>query len=41
VLDPRLATASYRGILLATLPPMRRTVEFDEVEAFLRDALAD
>jgi ATP-dependent DNA helicase DinG len=40
VLDPRLATASYRGVLLATLPPMRRTVEFSEVEEFLRDALA-
>jgi len=40
VLDPRLATASYRGVLLATLPPMRRTVERSEVEAFLREALA-
>ena len=27
VLDPRLATASYRDVLLSTLPPMRRTVE--------------
>ena len=40
VLDPRLATASYRGVLLSTLPPMRRTVERTEVEEFLRDALA-
>ena len=39
VLDPRLATASYRGVLLATLPPMRRTVDMSEVEAFLRQAL--
>jgi len=41
VLDPRLATASYRGVLLATLPPMRRTVERSEVEDFLRQALAE
>jgi ATP-dependent DNA helicase DinG len=41
VLDPRLATASYRGVLLATLPPMRRTVDRSEVEAFLRRALED
>jgi ATP-dependent DNA helicase DinG len=41
VLDPRLATASYRGVLLSTLPPMRRTVERSEVEAFLRLALED
>ena len=39
VLDPRLATASYRGVLLATLPPMRRSVERGEVESFLRRAL--
>ncbi len=39
VLDPRLATASYRGVLLATMPPMRRSVERSEVESFLRDAL--
>ena len=39
VLDPRLATASYRGVLLSTLPPMRRTVERDEVASFLRAAL--
>jgi ATP-dependent DNA helicase DinG len=39
VLDPRLATASYRGVLLSTLPPMRRTVERDDVESFLCRAL--
>ena len=39
VLDPRLATASYRQVLLATLPPMRRSVELSEVESFLRRAL--
>ncbi len=41
VLDPRLATASYRGVLLATLPPMRRSVDIHEVESFLRRALED
>jgi ATP-dependent DNA helicase DinG len=39
VLDPRLATASYRGVLLSTLPPMRRSVDRSEVETFLRRAL--
>jgi ATP-dependent DNA helicase DinG len=41
VLDPRLATASYRGVLLSTLPPMRRTVDRSEVAAFLRRALEE
>ena len=41
VLDPRLATASYRGVLLATLPPMRRSVDIHEVESFLRRALEE
>jgi ATP-dependent DNA helicase DinG len=37
VLDPRLATArAYRWDLLAALPPMRRTKDFDDVAAFLR-----
>jgi ATP-dependent DNA helicase DinG len=40
VLDTRLATATYRGQLLARLPPMRRTVSRDEVVAFLREATA-
>jgi ATP-dependent DNA helicase DinG len=36
VLDPRLATAkAYRWDLLAALPPMRRTKDLEEVEAFL------
>ncbi|MGH9099993.1 MAG: helicase C-terminal domain-containing protein, partial [Acidimicrobiales bacterium] len=39
VLDPRLATASYRQVLLDALPPMRRTVDRAEVSAFLRAAL--
>ncbi len=41
VLDPRLATASYRGVLLSTLPPMRRSIDIHEVESFLRRALED
>ncbi len=41
VLDPRLATASYRGVLLSTLPPMRRTVDRSEVESFLRRVLEE
>ena len=41
VLDPRLATASYRGVLLSTLPPMRRSVDAHEVEVFLRRALEE
>jgi ATP-dependent DNA helicase DinG len=41
VLDPRLATASYRGVLLAMLPPMRRSVDISEVETFLRRALLE
>ncbi|MHB1517529.1 MAG: ATP-dependent DNA helicase [Acidimicrobiales bacterium] len=36
VLDSRLATASYRKVLLARVPPMRRTVDRSEVEEFLR-----
>ena len=36
VLDSRLATARYRGALLARVPPMKRTVDRDEVVAFLR-----
>ena len=39
VLDSRLATAGYRRELLAGLPPMRRTIDHDEVVAFL-EALA-
>ena len=36
VLDSRLATARYRSDLLALVPPMRRSVDRAEVEAFLR-----
>ncbi len=36
VLDSRLATAGYRGTLLARVPPMKRTVDRTEVEGFLR-----
>jgi ATP-dependent DNA helicase DinG len=36
VLDSRLATARYRADLLARVPPMRRSVDRAEVEAFLR-----
>ena len=39
VLDPRLATAGYRKVLLAGLPPMRRTVERADVEAFFARVL--
>ncbi len=41
VLDSRLATARYRGALLARVPPMKRTVDRSEVEAFLRRITAD
>ena len=37
VLDPRLATASYRWELIRALPPMRRTRVRAEAEAFLRE----
>jgi ATP-dependent DNA helicase DinG len=40
VLDPRLASASYRWDLVRALPPMRRTRQFDDVEAFFKDAQA-
>ncbi|HEX4217974.1 MAG TPA: ATP-dependent DNA helicase [Acidimicrobiales bacterium] len=36
VLDNRLASASYRGVLLARVPPMHRVVERQVVEEFLR-----
>ncbi len=41
VLDSRLATARYRGSLLARVPPMRRTVDRAEVVAFLRAITRD
>lgn len=39
VLDPRLATARYGPKIVATLPPMRRTRDRAEIEAFLRELL--
>ncbi len=41
VLDSRLATAGYRKVLLEALPPMRRTVERDEVVRFLSQILTE
>ena len=41
VLDSRLATASYRHDLLAGLPPMRRTIDHDEVVTFLHTIAHD
>jgi ATP-dependent DNA helicase DinG len=43
VLDVRLAENryAYRTVLLDALPPMRRSVDFAEVERFLADALND
>ena len=41
VLDSRLATARYRGALLARVPPMKRTVDRAEVVAFLQRIAAD
>jgi ATP-dependent DNA helicase DinG len=37
VLDSRLATASYRRALLERVPPMKRTLDRDEVVEFLSD----
>jgi ATP-dependent DNA helicase DinG len=36
VFDPRLATSGYRRHVLAAMPPMKRTIDRDEVETFLR-----
>ncbi len=36
VLDPRLATAGYRRVLLEALPPMRRSVDRSEAVAALQ-----
>jgi ATP-dependent DNA helicase DinG len=41
VLDSRLATARYRGALLERVPPMKRTLDRDEVVAFLEAVAAD
>ena len=40
VLDPRLAKAGYRWDLVKALPPMKRTKDRADVEAFLAEALA-
>jgi hypothetical protein len=40
VLDRRLARARYRHALLDSLPPMRRTIDGDEVRTYLT-AIAD
>ena len=40
MLDSRLAKASYRSALLARVPPMKRTLDRDEVVAFLADIAA-
>ena len=40
VLDSRLGTKSYRETLLATMPPLRRTIDLaGDVAPFLRDQL--
>ncbi|MGO9559240.1 MAG: ATP-dependent DNA helicase [Acidimicrobiales bacterium] len=41
VLDPRLATASYSGYLVKSLPRMRRTRDREEAVAFLRGIRAE
>jgi ATP-dependent DNA helicase DinG len=42
VLDPRLATnASYRWDIIRALPPMHRTKDRADAEAFLKDVTAD
>ena len=38
VLDTRLATARWRGRILGALPPLKRSIDPDEVAAFLADA---
>jgi ATP-dependent DNA helicase DinG len=40
VLDSRLATARYRGALLERVPPMKRTLDREEVVAFLTSIAA-
>jgi ATP-dependent DNA helicase DinG len=41
VLDPRLASASYGPTLVRAMPPMRRTRDRSEAEAFLRGIHAE
>jgi len=40
VMDPRLGKANYRWDIVTALPPMKRTRERAEVEAFLREITA-
>lgn len=40
VMDPRLGKARYRWDIITALPPMKRTRERADVEAFLRDIAA-
>jgi len=40
VLDPRLAKAGYRQVLLQSLPPMRRSTDPEEVVSFLKETVA-
>jgi ATP-dependent DNA helicase DinG len=37
--DPRLVTKGYGRIFIQSLPPMRRTRELAEAQAFLRERL--
>jgi len=39
--DPRLVTKGYGRIFIQSLPPMRRTRELDEAQAFLRERLGE
>jgi ATP-dependent DNA helicase DinG len=41
ILDPRMAKASYKWDLVNALPPMKRTKDRSEVEAFLRSLHED
>ena len=39
--DPRLGKANYRWDIVKALPPMKRTRDRAEVEAFLREITAE
>ncbi len=41
VLDPRLAKQSYRSLLLAAMPPLRRSIDLAEACAFLEEVSAN
>jgi hypothetical protein len=40
VFDPRLAKQSYRSMLLAAMPPLRRSIDLAETCAFLEEVSA-